>query len=205
MKRLIIRTLIVIATILLIILVVAVLKFNLSDGDIYIQNKDGEYVPANTIDRPISQNNINTNNKISSTASDGNLPSYIVPPPPVSMIDDQKTLEGIDSNGNGVRDIIELTIYLKLQYSEDSTAQAVADYNRLLDGIRKIQPKKSSKAESIDEHAFYCQYTQLSPNAKKVLPYALLLQMVTDTTDRKFAYSKALKNVPTSAGEEKCD
>ena len=135
----------------------------------------------------------------------GVLDNTINIPPEVDTNDDRKTLEGIDTNNNGIRDVIELAVYKTINSSENNTSIAVSDYKKLLEMIKEVQPKASSQVESINEHKFYCEYTTLSSETREILPYDVLLEMVHDTSERRKKYRQSLKPITTSRGAEKCD
>lgn len=109
------------------------------------------------------------------------------PPAPDTKLD-LSTIQGVDSNNNGLRDSNERLAWQSLDLIEGVTA---SDYSQVLNIMASLQPSKEIVANSIDEHQIRCDYLQLKPEIQKRLTLDIIYLSVLDTQIRRSAFAKS--------------
>lgn len=107
---------------------------------------------------------------------------------------DLSTIQGVDSNDNGMRDSNESLAWQSLDLIEGVTA---SDYSQVLNIMASLQPSEEIVPNSIDEHQIRCDYQQLKPEIQKRLTLDIIYMSVLDTQIRRSAFAKSA--VPLSA------
>jgi hypothetical protein len=115
---------------------------------------------------------------------------------------DSKTVLGVDSNNNGVRDITEIIIYQGLNLVVDDKKI----YYKMLQFIDMIEPSSEEVIpNSKNKHKIYCSYKKLPLIVKKEFPLSLIYSFVLDTQKRKTIFYNSIKDKDYPRGEEKCE
>ncbi|MCZ4310214.1 hypothetical protein AB6D66_01430 [Vibrio pomeroyi] len=115
------------------------------------------------------------------------------PPAPDTKLD-LSTIQGVDSDDNGMRDSNERLAWQSLDLIEGVTA---SDYSQVLNIMASLQPSEEIVPNSIDEHQIRCDYQQLKPEIQKRLTLDIIYLSVLDTQIRRSAFAKSA--VPRSA------
>jgi len=134
-------------------------------------------------------------NSIDPTLANLNLPSL------PSVSDATGTVNGIDANGDGVRDELEVLVYQAIVLTDGSSTE---NYQAILDVLKMIQPVDPVVDNSIDEQTITCAYLDLPKSAVTNLSLDLLFDLVLDTPERIDAYESALVPAVNNLGAESC-
>jgi hypothetical protein len=122
-------------------------------------------------------------------------------PPAPDIQAAKSSIAGVDTNTNGVRDDIE--ILLAKATMHEAGAASSADFSKLLDIVKLIQPSEATK--TIDIKKFYCMYQSMPSSIKGKISASMLITLVTDTTKRKKMYAEQSINTSGSLGAEICE
>lgn len=126
----------------------------------------------------------------------------ITPLPPAPEVQAAKSsISGVDANTNGVRDDIEISL-AKTALHDGGTASS-ADFSKLLEVVKIIQPSETTK--TIDIKKFYCSYQSMPASIKDKISASMMIALVTDTPARKRAYAEQSINTSGSLGAESCE
>lgn len=136
-----------------------------------------------------------------SFTSSETISSFTTQPAEVDESIDSATIEGVDSDGNGLRDKNERIVYQALMFATGVDSEA---YTELLNLVSYMSPKPQPVANSIDQAKIYCDYTALPDGIKLELSLDILYSMVLDTTERISAFNASAIEQTSSLGEEVC-
>jgi hypothetical protein len=159
------------------------------NGDIAVQGDSGNRQTGEEIAQTIA--------RVEATMP---LAHKSIPPEPDESIDDA-TVEGVDTNNNGVRDYHE-NQFKVINIIPGATEK---DYDDTVALIRMMQPRDPAVPNSINEHEIYCAYTNLSDRVRDRWPLNRFYSTVLNTEARKLSFRDSLEPSSVSLGEEICE
>ena len=132
----------------------------------------------------------------------GNLAKVVELPPKPERELAIVTVEGIDTNNNGIRDDLEHITYQGMNLLDGVTLDT---YNQMISIMNMIQPLAEAVKNSINKVAIFCSYQALPENVKKKMPLRFVYMLVLNTQARKTAHARSVISAPRNVGPELCE